>query len=122
MNDEEFADVVEMAHNGLSPEARVFAQGVLVGALYRARAVLRELVDALPRCDHCHAPATRAHGRGGARYCDEHAPAGCPPYPRAEPLRRALAALGRERPMGPVVTLGGGVLGIDMGKAKEGDG
>jgi hypothetical protein len=57
------------------------------------RRTLRALVDALPRCDNCPAPATRARRRGEGRWCDGHAPEGCPEYPRAAPLRAALALL-----------------------------
>lgn len=62
----------------------------------RARAALRaalaDLVAALPKCDQCARPATRAHGRGSFRFCDVHGE-GVPDYPRAEPLRRAVALL-----------------------------
>lgn len=66
---------------------------------------VRALCEALPRCGGasdgpepflerlCAKPATKAWGRAGARYCDEHAPEGCPDYPRAAPLRAVLAAL-----------------------------
>lgn len=60
--------------------------------------VLADLVAALPRCDDCSDPATRAWRRGEGRWCDHHAPPGCPDYPRAEPLRRAQALLGLPRP------------------------
>ena len=55
------------------------------------------LVAALPKCDGCRNPATKAEGRGGPRYCDEHGRAlpglpEIPDYPRAEPLRAILAA------------------------------
>lgn len=58
------------------------------------RAALARLVGALPRCGACGRPATRAWGRGADRYCDAHAPDGCPDDPRAEPLRDALLLLG----------------------------
>lgn len=76
------------------------------------RALLAALVASLPKCGAwtpppgaegldrlktCDAPATKANGRGGMRYCDEHAPPGTDDYPRAEPLRRAVAALREER-------------------------
>jgi hypothetical protein len=64
----------------------------------RARA--DALVASLPICDYwygeagrgvCGRPATRALGRGGERFCDEHGE-GVPEYPRAEPIRAILAA------------------------------
>lgn len=66
-----------------------------------AEAKARALVDALPKCDECGEPATRAWGRGGARYCDVHGKdihgrAACvdvPEYPRAAPLRALVAIL-----------------------------
>lgn len=59
------------------------------------------LIEALPKCDLCKtAPATRARGRGGARYCDACAARDAysvfravPEYPRAAPLRALMAAL-----------------------------
>lgn len=57
-------------------------------------ALLRALVASLPQCGLCSQPATKSYERGGKRWCDEHAPSDCPDYPRAESLRRALAALG----------------------------
>jgi hypothetical protein len=60
------------------------------------RALAGALVDALPRCDGgCGRPATRALGRGGRRYCDEHGGTGVPEYPRAAPLRVLQAWLAR---------------------------
>ena len=56
------------------------------------REALSSLVTALPRCDECSCPATRARGRVGERYCDEHGP-GATEYPRAAPLRKAIALL-----------------------------
>jgi hypothetical protein len=67
------------------------------------------LVDALPKCDDCLRPATRAYFRGGGRYCDEHGtapgsrfscdapeyPRAAPEYPRAAPLRALVARLGK---------------------------
>jgi hypothetical protein len=54
---------------------------------------LRDLVDALPRCDqHPDRPDTRAVVRGSTRYCDACG-TGVPEYPRASPLRRAVALL-----------------------------
>ena len=63
-----------------------------------AVAVLRDLVDALPKCSYpeCTEPATRAWERGGLRWCDDHG-AHVPEYPRAEPLRRALELLEARR-------------------------
>lgn len=60
------------------------------------REALRALVASLPRCDACAAPATRAFGRGGARWCDAHGPASpyLTDYPRAAPLRAAVKLLG----------------------------
>lgn len=82
--------------------------------LLECERVLKKLVDSLPRCDgvvprtfeeqlfpkklfdgdkeKCTKPATRAHGRGGQRFCDEHSH-GAPDYPRAEALREAIALL-----------------------------
>jgi hypothetical protein len=60
-------------------------------ALAEAMSTLRALVDKLPKCA-CGAAATRAAQRGGARYCDAHG-AGVREYPRAAPLRIALALL-----------------------------
>lgn len=59
------------------------------------------LVAALPQCDECNRPATRAWVRGSDRFCDYHAlPDGIdqtrpmpPEYPRAQPLRDTIAAL-----------------------------
>jgi hypothetical protein len=71
-------------------------------ALTEAKALLRGLLDSLPRCSFCSRAATRAHGRGGDRFCDEHAAASrCstpPPYPRAPWVRKAEAWLGKEAP------------------------
>ena len=92
----------------------VMAVSLVAGALFAARAVLeiadarearmraaaRALVDALPRCDFCSSPATRAWERGAARFCDVHAVEGrenlepVPEYPRAAPLRALVAMLG----------------------------
>jgi hypothetical protein len=66
-------------------------------------AVLGRLIDSLPACDVCGAPATRAHGRGGKRWCDRCAEKEFdasenetpPPYPRAPPLREAIALRSR---------------------------
>lgn len=97
-----------------------FREAVIAGEGTRARAadleaVLRQLVEAMPPCTavvdvhtgaRCGKPATRAYGRGGARYCDDH---GChtggligqvhepPDYPRAAPLRLALALLAADQ-------------------------
>lgn len=58
----------------------------LAGELAHVREMGDALVDALPTCDDCGAPATKAVFRGGGRWCD-----GCGPlyadYPRAAPLR-----------------------------------
>jgi hypothetical protein len=70
-------------------------------AIARAEALekaLRSLVDTLPRCDqHPDRPATRAWVRGAGRYCDEcglkHEPNPVHEYPRAQPLRNAIALL-----------------------------
>ena len=79
----------------------------------RWKQLLGALVGTLPKCDECSAPATRAFRRGEGRWCDAHAgqaerctsggvsdPNGAylrlarpPEYPRAEPLRAAIAAL-----------------------------
>ena len=60
----------------------------------RAREALRALVESLPRCSAaCTAPATHAHVRGGARWCEKHAPPDCPPYPRYRAVTAALALL-----------------------------
>jgi hypothetical protein len=50
-------------------------------------AATRALIAALPACDECSRPATRAIVRGGARRCDLHG-ASMPDYPRAIPLRK----------------------------------
>jgi hypothetical protein len=71
------------------------AERVTDAAEARARGLVdlvRELVDALPPCSYCDRPATRAHGRGTARFCDVHGP-DVPEYPRAGALREAEAAL-----------------------------
>lgn len=71
--------------------------------------VLRQLYDTLPKCigvgpdHHCNHPATKAFRRGEGRWCDLHAPEGCPDYPRAEALRRATKILG---PAGPKESFG----------------
>lgn len=65
-----------------------------------ALAALADLVAALPKCRDCGNPATRAHGRGGGRWCDEHG-AGVPEYTRAQPLRRALQLLAGATPRRP---------------------
>lgn len=64
------------------------------------RAVLADFVDAVPRCDHCRAPATRSVPAGpgypGYRYCDGHPLSEKVPENRlAAPLRAAIALLGR---------------------------
>ena len=59
---------------------------------------LRALVESLPRCDLHGDPATRAFKRGGRRYCDACNVGlwrAAPPYPRAIPLRAAVALLER---------------------------
>jgi hypothetical protein len=65
------------------------------------RTALSDLVATLPECDYhevgmpkCRQPATRAWNRGVERFCDEHGgPLHVPEYPRAAPLRRAIALL-----------------------------
>jgi hypothetical protein len=52
------------------------------------------LLAALPRCELCDSPATKAWRRGGARWCDNHAPFNCHDYPRAAALRE----LGTQEP------------------------
>ncbi len=54
-----------------------------------AAVILRELVTTLPKCSFCEAVATKAHGRGGDRYCDTCGQ-DVPDYPRAPALRKAL--------------------------------
>jgi chromosome segregation ATPase len=77
------------------------AAGHAYGTLERAA---RALLAALPHCDalygdsvenarQCYAPATRAHGRGGLRWCDAHAE-DAPEYPRAAAVRALAALLG----------------------------
>lgn len=62
------------------------------------RAALSDLIESLPKCEKHGRPATRALMRGSDRYCDEcgaedeHHPE-VPEYPRAAPLRRAIALL-----------------------------
>ena len=73
------------------------------------RAALSDLVAASPECDHhevgmpkCRQPATRAWQRGMERFCDEHGAAlHVPEYPRAVPLRRAVALLRGASPAPP---------------------
>jgi hypothetical protein len=90
-------------------------------ALDRLLAIEREaraLLEALPKCDVCGKPATRAWERGKGRWCDEHAPSapahtetslrlGVPDrsvlmkateYPRAAPLRALVALFGEVNP------------------------
>jgi hypothetical protein len=88
----------------------------LEAKLAHMKRVLGALVGTLPKCDECTAPATRAFKRGGGRWCDEHGKdmyliypgtphestfpskgAVVPEYPRAEPLRAAVALL-KEKP------------------------
>lgn len=57
--------------------------------------VLRELINTLPKCDKCTNPATKANGRGGARWCDICAPVNTPDYPRATALRKATKMIVR---------------------------
>jgi hypothetical protein len=59
------------------------------------RSALRDLVDALPRCDECLAPATHHDCSNAELYCDDHIPAGRHDHaqPYAAPLRNALALL-----------------------------
>lgn len=56
------------------------------------RTAAKALVDSLPKCDRCTKPATRAYGRGGERFCDEHGE-DVPEYPRAAPLRTLIKLL-----------------------------
>jgi hypothetical protein len=62
--------------------------------------VLRQLVDALPKCYECGKPATR-HGPNAEKWCDRCDEHGCDPfrsptdYRRAAPLREAIALLER---------------------------
>lgn len=60
--------------------------------IHALREAARALVDALPKCDHCSAPATKATKRGGGRWCDEHGPHDAD-YPRAAPLRALVKLL-----------------------------
>jgi hypothetical protein len=93
------------ADDALSVAARDRAAEMLAD---EAIAVLRALVDSLPKCTGvvdgdptCARVATRAWQRGGTRYCDKHGP-NVPEYPRAQPMRDALALLakldGKEAP------------------------
>ena len=66
--------------------------------LTQAEEVLRRLYETLPKCDDCKRAATKAFKRGEGRWCDRHAPEGCPDYPRAAALRHAERLLG---PAGP---------------------
>ena len=72
---------------------------VSVVALKELLAATLALIETLPRCsNHPERPATRAHTRGGDRYCDlpgcgTERPFGLgdvPEYPRAAPLRVLL--------------------------------
>lgn len=68
---------------------------------------LAHLVVALPTCAHCNKPATWAWARGQDRYCDEHGvgpeskfgPGHVLEYPRAAPLRAAMALLAEAETM-----------------------
>ena len=63
----------------------------------KAVGMLRALVESLPTCDVHGDPATRAFERGGRRYCDACGvglvQCDAPDYPRAVPLRAAVAFL-----------------------------
>jgi len=59
---------------------------------------LNDLVWSLPKCDNCLTPATKAYKRGEGRWCDKHAPEGCPDYPRAQAVRNALVILSSWKP------------------------
>ena len=98
------------AHEILSAFATLDAERARHAAeLAETHGALRALVDALPRCTQqedptdlrttCKRPAMRALMRGGARYCDEHGTSPdereVPEYPRARPLRGAVALLER---------------------------
>jgi hypothetical protein len=58
----------------------------------KLRELATALIDALPKCDECSKPATRAFRRGEGRWCDA-----CgfvaPEYPRAAPLRALMAEI-----------------------------
>ena len=64
-----------------------------------AEEILRALYETLPKCsgilnvEECAHPATKAFRRGEGRWCDTHAPEGCPDYPRAPAVRRAANLL-----------------------------
>jgi hypothetical protein len=81
-------------------------KGRLAKALASLESALRALVESLPKCDACDAPATKAFQRGGDRWCDEHGKGSGPyplperpvtDYPRAEPLRVAARLLKGEK-------------------------
>lgn len=79
--------------------------GKILPTYRELRDAARELLAALPKCDAvcewmgttatCRNPATRAFRRGEGRWCWDHAPPGCPAYPR-EPAVRDLWSLLRE--------------------------
>ena len=56
------------------------------------------LLDALPKCDNCSAPATKARQRGAGRWCDVHGQGAygvappVPDYPRADAIRAIQTA------------------------------
>ena len=66
-------------------------------ALQQLRDAAQSLLETLPRCDHCSRVATHAYRRGEERFCTEHAPNACPPYPRATAIKILKGLLGRER-------------------------
>lgn len=83
--------------------AEIAARGQLV---YELSTVLRRLVDVMPKCDVCNAPATRAFRSGDRRWCDACAEAAFDPAegedrppscPRAAPLREAIALLNERK-------------------------
>ena len=93
-SDDDLTELQQLLDAMVAQRRAAGVRGDPVVQVAEVRMALRALVDALPRCGSCSAPATRAWRRGEDRWCDEHAPEGCPEYPRAVPLRAALALLG----------------------------
>jgi hypothetical protein len=95
---EETLATIESVARTVSPTAAVFCANTALELCHELRQLhtlvdaTRRLIAALPKCDACGAPATRAHRRGEARFCDHCGPE-VREYPRAQPLRDTIAAL-----------------------------
>lgn len=70
--------------------AEVYRLTALVNTL---RAALSDLVESLPRCDVCGAPATHAYAPHGASFCRDDAPPDCCARDHYIPMSRARALL-----------------------------